>query len=260
MVAYSTDKVRLLDHFRKDPALFAYHIGDLDPFHFDLCSWAVLPDESGWIEECILFYRGLATPTVLAFGLGERFEDFLVELMPELPPSFFGHFQERSREVLTRAYRLTDYGNNYKMQLMDFKPAALSIDRDNIVSLTPDHLPLLEELYSEAYPGNFFMPRMLESGKYLGYMEQDHLAAVTGVHVYSEEFGVCALGNITTHPSYRNRGLATQLTSVLLEQVTAKNLAVCLNVRVVNAAAIKSYQKLGFEIVHEYREGLLEKA
>ena len=115
MITYSTDKSRLLEHFRKDPALFAYHIGDLDPFHFDLCRWAVLPDEAGWVEECVLLYSGLATPTVLAFGLGERFDEFLRDLLPECPPTFYGHFQECSRATLTETYALTDYGNNFKM-------------------------------------------------------------------------------------------------------------------------------------------------
>lgn len=255
----TSDKARLLDHFRKDPVLFAYHIGDLDAFHFDLCHWAVLPDEAGWIEECVLIYSGLEQPTVLAFGVGDRFEEYLGDLLPELPESFYGHFQGRSREVFASAYDVTDSSNNHKMRLDELRPARITLARDGVQTLDASRLAEIGAFYKLAYPGNFFVPRMLETGKYLGYYVNTRLVAVTGVHVYSEEFKVCALGNITTHPDFRGRGIATQLTSLLLEDMVVKNLSVCLNVKANNAAAIRSYEKLGFVKVHEYHEGQLKR-
>jgi hypothetical protein len=88
---YTRDKTALLRHFKKDPILFGYHIGDLDDFYFNKCRWAVF--KRGEIEETILIYAGLKTPTVLAFGTGQNFNSFLEVLLPELPKRFYCHYR-----------------------------------------------------------------------------------------------------------------------------------------------------------------------
>jgi len=64
------------------------------------------------------------------------------------------------------------------------------------------------------------------------------------------------LGNITTHPDFRNRGLGTAVTSRLLVELSHEGKLVCLNVKADNVAAVKCYERLGFVKVHEYHEGL----
>jgi ribosomal protein S18 acetylase RimI-like enzyme len=65
---------------------------------------------------------------------------------------------------------------------------------------------------------------MLETGKYRGIWKQDKdgsekLVCVCGVHVYSKELKVASLGNIATHPSFRNQGLAKRAIVKLIKFV-----------------------------------------
>jgi ribosomal protein S18 acetylase RimI-like enzyme len=55
------------------------------------------------------------------------------------------------------------------------------------------------------------------------------------------------IANVATHPNYRNRGIARQLTASAMQAARAKNAtAIWLNVRTDNPAAISVYKNLGF--------------
>lgn len=55
--------------------------------------------------------------------------------------------------------------------------------------LDADDLPALRRLYDVAYPGNWFDPRMLDTGQYVGVRDGGELVAVAGVHVFSPRTG-----------------------------------------------------------------------
>ncbi|MGE0526201.1 MAG: GNAT family N-acetyltransferase, partial [Bdellovibrionales bacterium] len=60
---------------------------------------------------------------------------------------------------------------------------------------------------------------MLETGYDYGSFSGIHLAAISGVHVFSRRDSVAALGNIATHPQYRGQGHATALTLRLCQEL-----------------------------------------
>lgn len=249
----TTDKQKLINHFRKDPVLFAYHIGDLDDFFFPLCQWPALMDEKEDIEETILIYNNPLFVTVMAFGLTESFESFLQNEINNFPDQFFCHFQDKYRDILKSNFTEEPFGKHLKMKLGQFSKQHDDKDK-NIVRLKMNNLVMIEQFYSEAYPDGYFDPRMLMTNKFFGYIENDVLQSVAGLHVYSDEYKIAVLGSIATHPDYRGRGLATKLTSKLTEKLSVENKLVCLNVKADNTPAIKCYEKIGFEIVHEYEE------
>ncbi len=254
MLIFTTHKKRLRDHFMKDPVLFAYHIGDLDELHFPHCQWGALFGQYSKIDEVVLTYTGLSSPTVLAFGVSERFDELLSELLPLLPRRFHGHFQTSHRDRITTPYREEPLGVHFKMKLQKFAPVTLPDDSMEIRRLGLSDADELITFYKSAYPDGFFEPRMLESDRFLGGMVNGRLAAVTGVHVHTPEYGVAVLGCIATHPDFRGRGLATGLTSLLLEKLTDEVDLICLNVFSGNTPAIRCYERLGFSVVHEYEE------
>lgn len=260
MLVFTTDKERLLRHFEKDRVLFAYHIGDLDQFYFPNCQWYVDYGERARIEECLLLYTGLETPTVLAFGISDRYPPFLEEVVSLLPFKFYCHYFEKDREIFIREYDETDLGLFWKMKLDRFRAPEKSdtVDTGKIVRMNVTHSELLQKLYDEAYPGNYFDEKMLATGKYYGYFDGDNIVSVTGVHVDSREYTIAVLGNITTLPSYRGKGLAQALTAHLVEELIKEGKEVCLNVKGDNEPAIKAYEALGFKKTHEYREALFE--
>ncbi|KAA3636134.1 MAG: GNAT family N-acetyltransferase [Calditrichaeota bacterium] len=257
MLIFTTDKPRLQHHFEKDKVLFSYHLGDLDDFYWDNCQWAVDYADRARIEECILIYTGCKVPSIMAFGVSERFDGLLEQMIPLMPPKFYCHFFKNSRKKFLDAFKESSLGSFYKMQLQTFHKVE-NKDGHNIVQLDKTHIPELESLYERAYPENYFIEKMLETGKYYGVIIDNKIVSVTGVHVDSDKYKVAVLGNITTDPEYRGKGLATIVTSHLLEKLTADEKLVCLNVRSDNPAAIASYKKLGFVKVHDYEESLFE--
>lgn len=261
MLIFTTDKTRLLEHFRKDTVLFAYHIGDLDDFHFPHCQWGATYGKSPRIDDVLLLYNGLQVPTVLAFGLTDKFTGLLHDFMAVAPNHFHCHFQPQYRELLSQYGELRPNGTHLKMRLnVDrFAAAAHSRSRNDpaIHCLHVSHEKELRRLYAEAYPDNYFHARMLQTGRYFGYLERGRLVAVSGVHVVSDEHRIAVLGNITTHPDWRGRGLAALLTGRLLSDFVHEGKMVCLNVKADNTPAIACYEKLGFERVHEYEEAFV---
>jgi ribosomal protein S18 acetylase RimI-like enzyme len=254
---YSSDKTALLRHFKKDPVLFGYHIGDLDDFYFHNCKWAVQDEKE--IKEAVLIYTGLETPTVLAFGLGIHFNSFLSCLLPELPDRFYSHYQDGSLEVFNRAFNNKSLGTHLKMKLVaeDFQ-SQLHNNLD-IRRMDMSHKEGLLNLYEKAYPDNYFDDRMLETGKYFGCIMDGEFVCVSGVHVHSDEYKISVLGNITTHPDYRGKGLGTAVTAILVKELHDNGNMVALNVKKDNLAAIKCYRKLGFEIYCEYEESFFNR-
>ncbi|UCE67614.1 MAG: GNAT family N-acetyltransferase [Candidatus Zixiibacteriota bacterium] len=254
---YTRDKEALLRHFNKDPILFGYHIGDLDDFYFRDCEWAVSGNVE--IEDAILIYFGLETPTVLAFGLDDRFNSFLEALLPELPNSFYCHYQKSSLGIFRKVFADKPLGSHLKMKLVSDGYDSRLDKNHEIQRLDMTHKKELVKLYERSYPQNYFNDRMLETGKYFGYITDGEVVCVSGVHVHSDEYKISVLGNITTHPDYRGRGLATAVTARLVKELHANGNTVALNVKKDNFAAIKCYQKLGFEIYCEYEESFFSR-
>ncbi len=259
MLVFTNDKKRLERHFKKDPVLFAYHYGDLDDFYFDYCQWASIYGDRPHIEDVALIYEGGKVPTLLAFGLTDRFGELVADLLDILPRAFYAHYQKPVEEVLEQRYVQKSLGTHVKMALISFCELTNPALAPGVRRLDPSHSDQLHLLYETAYPGNYFVGRMLETGKYFGYFENDRIVAVAGVHVNSDEYGVAVLGNIATHPDYRGRGLATLLTSTLCRELVDEGKQVSLNVKADNAPAIKTYEVLGFERTHEYEEGYFER-
>ena len=240
MLLFTHDKKRLSKHFMKDQVLFAYHLGDLDDFMFADCQWAVTYGDRPHIQDVILMYSGLSTPTMLAFGLTGHFDGLLKEMLQIAPRRFHGHFQKQHQHLFEEAgFHVTPYGSAWKMRFTG--DAVTSVDThedDHIVRLDTSHEDELRNLYARAYPDNYFDNRMLQTGKYLGYVDSDQIVA---------------------DASYRGSGLATILTDRLVAELVAEGKTVCLNVMGDNAPAIRCYEKLAFVKVHEYEEALFER-
>ncbi len=256
MLIFTHNKERLLEHFRRDPVLFAYHIGDLDDFFFEHCQWGATYHKSTAIDECLLVYGGGAVPTVLAFGLSERFPDLLDEALPLLPSRFYCHYFEIYREMFAELYEETQLGSFRKMQLAEFVPHHSAADEPHLRRLGRNDMLVLTQLYKHAYPGNYFDPRMLETGKYFGYFVDNQIVAAAGIHVYSREYNVAVLGNIATAIEQRGRGYATRVTSRLVSELADEGRLIALNVRADNEHAIKCYDNLGFVVTHDYEESI----
>jgi len=253
------DKNVLAAFFARDEALHLYEIGDLDAFFWTDTSWFGW-QESGGIRAVALLYSGSSVPTLI---LLERTHEsaaarLLDAMLARLPHSYYAHLSPNLSDRLGDGPR-TSHGRHLKMILRS--PELLSnIDGEGAEALSEAEQEELKGFYERSYPENWFMPRMLETGEYFGIRIGGELVAVAGVHVFSPEYRVAALGNITTHPEYRGRGLGRRVTAHLCRSLLRSVDTIGLNVHADNHSAIRCYRALGFAPVAEYGEFMVGAA
>jgi len=205
-----------------------------------------------------LLYCGFSLPVLLALSrTPERMAGWLASIRHLLPRACYAHLSIGVETAFHGAYRLTSHGLHQKLALRD--PARLtSIDPAGVERLRREDASALQQLYTESYPGNFFEAGALEIGPFYGVRKEERLICAAGVHLLSRQYGVAALGNITTHPDYRRQGLATRTCARLIRELQESAQHIGLNVRADNAVAIACYQRLGFELAGEYGEFSIE--
>lgn len=254
------NKEAIADYLCCCPHLNFYQIGDLDDFFWPHTRWygAMQGEE---IAAIAMLYTAPA-PNVLLAILNDNEPEMralLAHMMPDLPDEIYAHLDTGMEDLFQARYCPRHNGEHYKMTLAN--PAALpQYAARNTLHLAESDLPRIQRLYERAYPGNWFDQRMLETGQYLGLADEDgELTCIAGVHVYSPEYGMAALGNITTDPAQRGKGLATGLTAALCQRLLQNVDVIGLNVRSDNNAAIAAYRKIGFQVAGVYHEWMMEK-
>jgi ribosomal protein S18 acetylase RimI-like enzyme len=251
------DKARLAKFFAADLPLHIYEIGDLDDFFWPHTKWFGW-ESDGDLQAVALFYSGASMPTLL---LLERHRPaaamaLLRAVQSCLPRPYYSHLSPALKPHLAEE-NLTPHGRHLKMSL-GTDELIRAVDTNDVERLGPSHCDELSTFYEKSYPRNWFMPHMLETGQYFCIRSQGALVAVAGVHVYSPEYGVAALGNITTAPEHRGKGLGRRVTAHLCKSLLERTNTVGLNVHAENESAIRCYQGLGFDVVAEYDEFMFE--
>jgi ribosomal protein S18 acetylase RimI-like enzyme len=279
-------KQTILEYYCRDAnsiPLHIYEIGDLDDFFFPNTQWFALMDDgesnTRQQENAMLFltlqYQAPDLTVLLAFATTDNelqlARSFFQQQLPFLPDAFFSHLTPGIEDVFSSYYNLEPHGLYSKMVIRDKNSTRGLIKNTLAQSETqPRQLVLsqLEEIlkfYQISYPGNWFDPRMLETGQTFGLFLKDNedlevLVAIAGIHVYSKEYSVASLGNIATHPSYRNRGFSKIVTATLVKSLVGNDIeTIGLNVRSDNSAAIQCYESLGFGFVVHYEENMWKK-
>jgi ribosomal protein S18 acetylase RimI-like enzyme len=238
---------------RRRPAVHAYSLGDLDDFFWPHTRWFGW-QRDGILEQIVLLYGEPDPPVLLALAEapGDAMPALLAEL--ELPSRVYAHLSPGLLDAL--APRLAAEAppvEHRKLGLVD--ASKLDGASDGVAQLGPEDVDVVLAFYDDAYPGTWFEPRMLETRRYVGIRDGGRLVCVAGVHVWSPTWRVAALGNVATAPEARGRGLATAACSELCRTLLDDGIdTIALNVRADNAAAIRSYEKLGFEHAADYVE------
>lgn len=244
---------------RRNPFLHIYALGDLDDFFWPHTTWFGLRKGDD-LTQLVLLYTGQPLPVLLACAESpvEDMREMLAQMIRVLPHRFYAHLSVGVANVLAESFHIQPHGLHHKMALRDTSRLS-GVDASKAVRLSATDTEDLIELYEASYPGNWFVPRMLETGFYFGIRRGPSLASVAGVHVYSSKYKVAALGNITTRPDARGQGLATVATARLCQELLRTGTAhVGLNVKADNPSAITCYQKLGFDRIADYGEYTLE--
>ena len=139
---------------------------------------------------------------------------------------------------------------------LEIRPEWQMLYRGKLANLPPtsarllraDDLPALMAL-ANAGESMVFGPETFARGEFFGVEAEGRLVAMGGVQTRLP--GLAEIGSITTHPAYRRRGYASQVTAALVRHLRDQGQDVFLCLFQTNDAARRLYEKLGFEIVRE---------
>lgn len=244
---------------RQNPILHLFELGDLDDFFWPYTIWYALK-EASTIRQVALLYFAVTPPVLLAYPdpPQQQMRQLLQSLLPLLPGHVYAHLHPGHLDIVSDSYHVHGHGLHYKMGLRDANQL-IGAENVDVVSLTEADLPALERLYRQSYPDNAFSARMLQTGWYYGVRQGSAIVAVAGLHVYSPTYRVAALGNVTTHPTVRRRGLARAVCARLCQDLQQHGIEhIGLNVKVDNTPALALYTSLGFEAMTEFGAYTLE--
>ena len=109
-------------------------------------------------------------------------------------------------------------------------------------------VPEMLELTAATEPGPF-LPQTIQMGSYFGIRASDgRLVAMAGERLRSTE--CTEISAVCTHPEFRGRGYARDLTTFLAAQILAAGKTPFLHVKSENGAKVV-YQKIGFRLRSE---------
>jgi ribosomal protein S18 acetylase RimI-like enzyme len=254
-----TDRAVILPFLETNRSYAAYAIGDLEPGMAEHSTWAVAeacgPTHRVALARCVrsllaLCFRGLPLPVLFLMGDAQGLRAILQrELCPE------STYITCLEEHLSVAQEFLDWDQLEVMRRMvlsceSFRPASAAC-----VSLSRADLAELRGLYAHG-GGDAFGPRQLEQGVFFGIRRGGRLVAAAGTHLVSPTYGLAAIGNVFTHPGYRQRGYARACTSAVAAELFRRGIRdLVLNVNPSNLPALSLYQQLGFSRYCEFLEG-----
>jgi RimJ/RimL family protein N-acetyltransferase len=235
--------------FERDRFIAAYALADLDPENVDQSRWWVARRGDDIVAAALLV-EVLPFRPCFAMGesqaLAELFRNGMAEsrLILATPPN--------GRLPIEASYRFEriDVMHRMRLSLDRFKPRV----SHTVTRLTADELEDVIDLYGNA-SRTYFTPKRLERELYFGVYAGRQLVAAAGTHVRSYGAGIAAVGNVLTRLAYRNRGMATSVTSAVTEAALEVHRDIVLNVRQDNTPAISVYRRLGYEVHGPFVEG-----
>ena len=149
----------------------------------------------------------MLTPTLLAI-YDKDFESIhllLERIKPILPLKFYAHLSPNLIDVFGKQNIIESYGAHYKMAL---KKSPLKITDESIKRLTVADIQIINTFYTNAYPDNWFDPRMLETQKYFGYFSEVNLLEVRKYMFTQKSIKWLLLGILLPIPIIKTNRLA----------------------------------------------------
>jgi hypothetical protein len=240
---------RVREFFLRDRLLAAYALADLDAADVERARWWTA-SRGDTIVAAALVVEALPFRPCFATGETEALMAIFREAMREsrlvvsTPPA--------GRIAVEAAYRFerVDRMERMAVDIREFRPRVTH----TVTRLGPEELEDVIDLYGHA-SRSYFTPDRLRREIYFGIYSGQSLVSAAGTHVRSTRSGVAAVGNVLTRLAYRDRGMATSVTSAVTSAALEEHQDVVLNVRQDNEPAIAVYTRLGYHRHAQFIEG-----
>jgi RimJ/RimL family protein N-acetyltransferase len=234
------DADAIRDHLERSRPYAAYALAYLDQRLFHLAEFHEAV--SGDHRALVMHARGGLGPSTLTMG-DPTLVSTLLSLHAGPQQAFFTCEVEHVERILS-THNLWRPQTMLRMQLDrdEFKPPAdISLAR----RLSAADATELNRLYNEE--GTRHTGRQIEEGVYFGAYHRSWLVAAAGTHIYSREEGIAVVGNVYTHPDFRNHGLGTAVTAAVASHLLRSCDLIVLNVDPANRTARHIYEQMGFK-------------
>jgi len=253
------DKDRIQKFLLQDPYLHLYEIGDLQERLFKNITWYAA-EENNEIKALSMLYTSLSGSYEPIFFLVENTnkdaeKQLLEQILAKLPQKIYCHVSKGLSGILKQRYSFEKQYDFIKMKLMG------DILVDNCIKypefthrINKNDFEFVRDFLKSVNPNAFFNKAMLDTGKFFCIRKNSDILSMAGVHLYTKEFGVAAIGNVATAEEHRGKGYATSVTASLCRDIWKEVKYIGLNVRADNSNAIKAYEKIGFQKHTEYEE------
>jgi len=234
-----------------DRAYAAYPLAQLEAGRFPQSEWYVGTGPEGQRGIVVHSASGLghalftegdaeAVDAILALHPGSRFS--------------FGSLRPEHRRAIERYFVMMRPAIMMRMAVTaeTFTPAD-----GEAVRLRGGDIASVNRLYSTEGGPTAYQASHLEEGVYFGVMADGRLVSIAGTHVVSEAEGVAVVGNVFTHPRYRNMGYSRIATSATTRELLGRCRLVVLTVEQANEPAVRVYRRLGYASVCTLHESPL---
>lgn len=248
-----TDPGELADLYVPDRGLHIYALADLEEPYWSASSWwrdgdaavglVTLPGGEGEVVYAVSSRDPEGSLRLLA-SLADRLGPGTLVT----GPTGVGETLAKSRSVA--------WNRTYHRYLLT-DPDAVGAPAPDVVDLGPDNVKELLDLYAREPGAAFFRPSMLRHHTFVGIRREGRLVAVAGTHVFSERFGVAAIGAVVTDSAWRRQGLGREVTRGVVGRLTGRVEVIGLNAADRNHAAQRLYDQLGFQAALGYEEAEL---
>ena len=214
------------------PVYAAYALGQLEPHLFPLSEWWLAEGDGGTASvggrALLLHSRGGLGNALFALGEAAPLTA-LLRLHPG-PRNTFATCQAEHIEVLRRFFHLSQA---HPMLRMKVTADTFRSPQGEARRLRGREVRLVNRLYNAEAAVACYTARQIEDNVYFGAHVGEQLVAV--------------VGNVYTHPRYRGRGLGALVTGAVTAAVIEACPLVVLSVDPRNRAAVRAYQRLGYE-------------
>lgn len=250
----SADPTAIRKILETDRCWAVYALADLAPEYRESARWHVAAEGR---PALLLVYRGFEPPVLFAHGAAADLAPLLPEIA-DVPVLYLSVRWEVAELLRANGYETPEEKRMWRMVAGrgHFEPRA-----HTAVRLEPADYTALASLYQDGDAAGesppFFDAGMLRHGVYYGIREGGAIVAAAGTHVVAEGESVAAIGNVYTRRDHRGRGFGAQVSGAVTAELLRSGVrTVVLNVDEGNAAAMRVYQRLGFERYCKYREGI----
>ena len=251
-VRQTTDRAELRAFLERDRLFAAYAICDLDDREFHRTRWGGAFDGERMVAVA-MEYVGFAPQPMFVMGAPDGVAAVLRGVVR--PRAAYIASQAELLPAIERVYRLVGGPPMVRMWVdrSAFRPAPGGVFR-----ILASEIGDLNRLYNLGFTA-WLPSEAISSGVYYGVRIAGRLVAAAGTHVVSQDARLAVVGNVMTHPDYRNRGFAKQVTSAVTQELLRTCDHVVLNVRSDNPPALAAYAALGYREHVRFEERLAHR-